>query len=224
MNPPTGTKDAAVTREMPPVAARDSAPLPPAPMIVGPVGEACTKCGAPVAADQRYCIECGERQGDPRLPFMDGRTAANPSVEVVQAPAFPAVPYPPAQPKGKWSSGIALLSTVAVLLLAMGVGVLIGDAGGEKASSQQPMIVGGVGATTAAGATGATAATDNKAAEASAAAADGDGTTEAGVDAEALAKKNGVKLAPKDVDLGEKCEKGSVGCSDEGTFDGDYFK
>ena len=45
-----------------------------------------------------------------------------------------------------------------------------------------------------------------------------------GVDASALAKKNGVKLAPKDVDLGEKCDKGSVGCDDNGTFSGDYFK
>ncbi len=36
-----------------------------------PVSEQCPSCGAQMAADQRYCLECGLRRGDPRLPFMD---------------------------------------------------------------------------------------------------------------------------------------------------------
>ncbi len=226
MQPPPGTQESAITREMPPVAVGDANPLPPAPVLASPPGEACSKCGAAVAADQRYCIECGERQGDPRLPFMDGRTAAQAPADAPQQPAYPAgYAAPPAPPKGKWSSGLALLSTIAVLLLAMGVGVLIGNKG-DKASSQQPLVVGGVGATSAtAGATGATAeASSSGGKDGGASTAAADGTTDSGVDADALAKKNGVKLAPKDVDLGGKCEKGSVGCSDSGTFDGDYFK
>lgn len=115
---------------------------------------------------------------------------------------------------------MALLSTIAVLLLAMGVGVLIGDRGGSEAASTQPVILGGVGATAATGATTDTgaASTDEKAS------ASADSDTKSGVDADAIAKKNGVKLAPKDVDLGQECEKGSVGCSDSGEFDGNYFE
>lgn len=186
----------------------------------GKQGDSCGKCGAHLAADQRYCIECGERRGDPRLPLMDGR-------DVPQQPPAPAAPtqaaagyYPPpaAPPKGKWSSGLALLSTIAVLLLAMGVGVLIGSKGGSSNASQ-PVILGG-GATAPAGASEASASTGNEAAEA----ANASGETKSGIDASAIAKKNGVKLAKPDVDLGDKCEKGSVGCNDKGEFDGEYFK
>ena len=35
------------------------------------MSEQCPSCGAQMAADQRYCLECGLRRGDPRLPFMD---------------------------------------------------------------------------------------------------------------------------------------------------------
>jgi hypothetical protein len=173
-----------------------------------------------MAADQRYCTDCGERRGDPRLPFMDGRTAAEPPAPIATATAYPVAGYaapPPA--KSKWSSGMALLATIATLLLAMGVGVLIGNKGdNSNAASQQPIIVGGTGATAASGATDAAAASkDSKGADAST-------ETKAGVDADAVAKKNGVKLAPKDVDLGGKCPKGSVGCNSQGEFTGDYFK
>ncbi|MBJ7457983.1 MAG: hypothetical protein JHD02_02215 [Thermoleophilaceae bacterium] len=222
MQPTTGTQDTAATRQMPPVAAAGASSPPPAPMVVGSNGDTCPKCNSMVAADQRYCIECGERRGEPRLPFMDGRTAAQPNVEVLPAPLYPAAGYlpPQAPPKTKLSSGLALLATIATLLLAMGVGVLIGNKGDSSgAAAQQPIILGS-GASAATGASGATAA----AAGAGAAAAASTTDAKDGVDASALAKKNGVKLAPPDVDLGEKCEKGSVGCDDSGKFSGDYFK
>ncbi|MFT4049961.1 MAG: hypothetical protein QM648_09020 [Solirubrobacterales bacterium] len=221
MQPPAGTQDAAPTREMPPIPAAKDNPLPAAPTIVSAQGEACAKCGALVAADQRYCIECGERRGDPRLPFMDGRTAAAPPAEPPASPVYPAGAWtpPPAPPKNKWASGAALLGTIAVLLLAMGVGVLIGNKGGGNTAAQQPVYLGG-GATAATGpseSTGSTKTSDT-------AAASDSGETKSGVDASAIAKKNGVKLAKPDVDLGDSCEKGSVGCSSDGKFDGDYFK
>lgn len=181
-------------------------------------GDACPNCGVLVAPDQRYCVECGERRGEPRLPFMDGRKPATPATTVV-TPAYPTSVFPPAaQPRGKWSSGVAFLATVALLLLAMGVGVMIGNNGDDgKALAQQPLIIGGA-ATSPTGATGTTSET------ASASKADAATTEKAGVDADAVAKKNGVKLAPKDVDLGGKCAKDSVGCDDSGEFTGDYFK
>jgi hypothetical protein len=73
----------------------------------------------------------------------------------------------------------------------------------------------------ATGASDATAAASGgKAASTAKTSAGGEG----GQNADAVAKKNGVKLAPKDVKPGDKCEKGAVGCSDGGTFTGDYFK
>ena len=48
-----------------------SAPLPPAgsaSMTSGARDERCAECGAPMASDQRYCVECGERRGEQRFP------------------------------------------------------------------------------------------------------------------------------------------------------------
>ncbi|MBJ7347126.1 MAG: TraR/DksA C4-type zinc finger protein [Thermoleophilaceae bacterium] len=210
------------TREMPPISLPDSSPLSSAPLIFGAPGVSCPSCNSMVAPDQRYCVDCGERIGDPRLPVMDGRSAVQP----VQQPAltYPPLAYGPplAPPKSKWASGIVLLSTIGVLLLAMGVGVMIGDRGDARSAvAQQPVIIGAAGATApTAGATAATAGTDKSAS----ASTDADAETKSGVDANALAKKNGVKLAPSDVDLGEACPKGSVGCDAQGKFTGDYFK
>ncbi len=221
----TGPMDTTVTREVPPVPTFTDNPLPPAPLIIGAPGEACPNCGATVAADQRYCVDCGDRIGEPRQPFMDGRARAEPSQP--PTPAYPVAPYgpPPAAPKSKWSPALALLATIGVLLLAMGVGVLIGDKNGSGSNTvaQQPVIIGGAGVTTAtAGATGPTTDT-GKSAGASSTADAGD-NTKSGVDANSLAKKNGVKLAPPTVDLGGTCPKGSVGCDGQGKFTGDYFK
>ncbi len=220
MQPPTGTQDAAPTREMPPVPPASQNPLPNAPTMFSAKGDECAKCGALVAPDQRYCIECGERRGDPRLPFMDGRTATQ--TESAAQPALIAPGYypSPAPPNNKWSSGMALLSTIAVLLLSMGVGVMIGNKGNSGSATGQPVVLGG-GASAAAGE--ATAATGKDAAASSEAVGE-NGETKSGIDANAIAKKNGVKLAKPDVDLGDKCEKGAVGCNEKGEFDGEYFK
>lgn len=223
MQPLPGSSDATLTREMPATRTNGDSPLVSSTTIVAP-GEACPSCRALLAADQRYCVECGERIGDPRLPFMDGRTEPEPTQP--QLPAYPVLPYnaPPTAPKGKWSSTVALLGTIGVLLLSMGVGVLIGDknGGGASTAAQQPVIIGAAGVTDAtAGASGATGGTDAATANA---ATGSDGETKSGVDANALAKKNGVKLAPPSVDLGEDCPKGSVGCDEKGKFTGDYFE
>ena len=37
--------------------------------VLGLHGEPCATCGAPLAADQRYCLACGARRADARLPF-----------------------------------------------------------------------------------------------------------------------------------------------------------
>ena len=54
---------------------------------LGPDGEACATCGASLAADQRYCLNCGERRAATRVPF----------------PGAPAAPEIAAADKG-WSA------------------------------------------------------------------------------------------------------------------------
>ncbi len=166
-----------------------------------------------MAGDQRYCIECGERRGESRLSSLEQAAATQPGAATAATPAGYA---PPPAANTRRSSGIALLATIALLLLAMGVGVLIGNNGDSKNGTAQQPIVYGAAPTAAAGATTATAAAD-------AGKTDNSGGSDAsGSDASALAKKNHVKLAKPDVKLGDKCEKGAAGCNG-GKFDGGFF-
>ena len=79
----------------------------------------CASCAAPMAADQRYCLECGHRRGDPRLDFMAMLRPATP----VSPPAAPVI-----------RSGVAsVLPTprvaAACILVVLGFGVILGAAG-----------------------------------------------------------------------------------------------
>jgi hypothetical protein len=121
--------------------------------VGGAVGDSCATCGAPLASDQFYCIDCGERRGKPR--FALGAAAAPPA-----AASSP----PRRQHRPRLSSSAALVAGVGVLLLAMGVGVLIGQTNansGQRASATPPVQVtvagSGSGAAAAPAAAGTTA-------------------------------------------------------------------
>jgi hypothetical protein len=80
----------------------------------GVASDKCVVCGAALAPDQHYCVECGTRRGKPRFVLA-------PAVAASSAPAD-------SQPQGRsatWSSTMALAAVVA-LLLALGIGLLIG--------------------------------------------------------------------------------------------------
>jgi len=94
------------------------------PTLALPTGDQCASCGAPLARDQRYCVACGERRGKPRLPFMDGRPRQ-------AAPATSAPTAPAAAKRSGSHAGATLVAGVGTLVLAMGVGVLIGRSGGN---------------------------------------------------------------------------------------------
>lgn len=87
----------------------------------------CPNCGADLAVDQRYCVECGQRRGKPRY------TLAGPE------PVVPVAP-PPTRSGGRFSPSLALLAGLGMLLLALGVGVLIGHSG-NNTSGHQPVNV-----------------------------------------------------------------------------------
>ncbi|MCL2770413.1 MAG: hypothetical protein FWD42_09955 [Solirubrobacterales bacterium] len=92
--------------------------------------ERCVRCGAALASDQRYCVECGQRLGRARLPLMDSS---------VQERERPAASAPPPR-RWRASPTTALLAGVGTLLLAMGVGVLIGRSGQSKATASNPPV------------------------------------------------------------------------------------
>lgn len=83
----------------------------------------CPNCGAGMTPDQRYCLECGARRGKPRF-------------SVGQKPAVAAVPVDDRR-EPRFSSGATLLTGLAILLIALGVGVMIGK-GGNAANAGKP--------------------------------------------------------------------------------------
>lgn len=92
-----------------------------------------------MADDQRYCLECGERRMPMSSVLFGGTTAAASTGEGPSPATVPPSP-PGAAPPGPTPSGgapqhnptLTVLAGVGVLLLAMGVGVLIGRAGSPK--------------------------------------------------------------------------------------------
>src|ERR1700689_3744324 len=139
-----------------------------APAAVGGEPEPCAPCGAPMVADQRYCLECGTRRAHLGGVFHGLRTTdatAAPTVAVgaggggaagttvggvssgAGAPlgagahgGQPGVAAPPAQaPRG--SGATAVIAGVGVLLLSMGVGVLIGRAGSSPSKAPAPQVI-----------------------------------------------------------------------------------
>jgi len=97
----------------------------------------CRSCGARLAEDQRYCLNCGERQGKPRIDF---RQYEAPPVQ----PQDP-TPAPTAEEKpSRDYTPLAAVGGIAVLGVMLLIGVLIGkgDSGGA-APAPAPVVVQG---------------------------------------------------------------------------------
>jgi hypothetical protein len=101
---------------------------------LGEEGDPCPECGSPLAADQRYCLECGSRRGGQRVPFSEMRAGRNQA----HGPAAAAAAPPTARP-GEWTplAGIGLVALIALILVA---GVLIGRGSGGS-SDETPQVV-----------------------------------------------------------------------------------
>jgi hypothetical protein len=187
--------------------------------LTTPSTDRCPNCGAQMAIDQRYCIVCGERRSGGGLRDALPRSPA-------------AAPAPPSRKRAAMSPSTSLIAGVATLLLALGVGVLIGRAGdhGATAKSSTPQVVtvaaspaaNTSGASTAATAAASTAAAKRASRRAKKRAAKSSSKVSGASSVEATAKKNGVKLPPKVVKIGQKCEKGAKGCQG-GKFTGNFF-
>jgi hypothetical protein len=124
------------------------------PLVSAAVRQGCAACGASMAADQRYCVECGERRGAARVSLLEG-PASRPRESPPQGAPSPRRRIAPVNS--------TLISIIGILLLAMGIGVLIGRSGNTTVKSPPAQVVTvsgapstGAAATTPATSTGAT--------------------------------------------------------------------
>jgi hypothetical protein len=113
------TADEAVTAE-----------LRPASMVTAVRSDQCPACSTAMASDQRYCLECGERRGPARVPLLDS------SSQRARARETPAAHRPPARARASVNS--TLIAGIGTLLLAMGVGVLIGRSANSTSAKAPP--------------------------------------------------------------------------------------
>jgi hypothetical protein len=88
-------------------------------------GEPCANCGAPLAADQRYCLACGARRGSARRLFARGSAPATGVTTAVTS-----VRETPEA--ARLRTNLSVLGALACLLLALGIGVLIGRGGADR--------------------------------------------------------------------------------------------
>lgn len=154
-------------------------------------------------------------------------------MDAVRRPPLATVAGPPSPQRehhrARMSANASLIAGVATLVLAIGVGVMIGrsgEHGSTPVASTAPQVIkvegGGETASTAGSkgsSIGAGSGKPKQSAEAKAA-IDSSGTSEAA--AEVLKPAGDVKLPPPTVQPGEKCESGAAGCKG-GEFTGEFF-
>ena len=90
--------------------------------------EPCSQCGTLLAADQRYCLNCGRRRGEPRVDYRRQlpATEQNGHAPVESAPA--------PEPEQRDFAPLAAAGGIAVLGLMLLVGVLIGRGSGDNSA------------------------------------------------------------------------------------------
>jgi hypothetical protein len=166
--------------------------------------EQCSACGAGMASDQRYCVECGQRRGPARVPLVDGTAH-----RAAQAQAA-------GQPRRRPSMSVnsTLIAIIGTLLLAMGVGVLIGRSGNNvKSLPAQVVTVAGGGGTAGTAATAAPQASSGAAQASKSSGASGTSSAKS-------AAKRAAVAPPKTVTVGSA---GKGPGYQHGHFTGNFF-
>jgi hypothetical protein len=99
---------------------------------LGNEGDPCPSCGAPMASDQRYCLSCGTRRGDVRVPFMELLAPPAPAPRPVAAMPIARRSLLPQNP-----AVVGILSGI-VAAAVLGLGLL---AGALIAHKREPQVV-----------------------------------------------------------------------------------
>jgi hypothetical protein len=122
-------------------------------------GATCTNCGAPLAADQRYCLSCGQAASPVRLAFLDVLERDGVSQQTLELTATDYVPAGDTRGANAWlRRNTGLLALLGVLVLCLIAGLLVGHwvSQGNKAPAKQVVEVKGLSGLAAAPAAAAT--------------------------------------------------------------------
>jgi hypothetical protein len=171
-------------------------------------GDRCANCGSALASDQRYCLECGERRGQARF------TAAPPTKRPPVVREETARRMAP-----RFSSASTLIAGVGTLLLAMGIGVLIGRSGPSRNAGNSTVRVVNLGGGATAS-TASTASTPTTAASTGAHKSNGKGKHKAASNATANVTQTVKNIPPPTVTVGAAGQ--GKGYSN-GKFTGTFF-
>lgn len=96
----------------------------------------CGSCGARLAADQRYCLSCGERRGAIPAAVAQWLSIVEPAVEAKPAEAAAADPPPGDRGEASQRSFMPAPRSAAIAVLTvLGFGVLLGGLTGPAAQS-----------------------------------------------------------------------------------------
>lgn len=164
------------------------------------------------------------------VTYMDASKRPRPA-------ATAAPPTPPSRRRPSISASSSLVAVVATLVLALGVGVMIGrsgESGASNAAAPQIIRIGGgeesaaTASTAGAGGIAGGGAKDKKAnpatvKKAKEKAATGDSGTSKATE-EVFEPAPGVKIAPPEQQLGGDCDPSVAGCNGKGEFEGNFFE
>ncbi len=175
--------------------------------LIAVAADSCSACGHALAADQRYCVECGQRRGAPRLPTLEA-PAINPPPGTSPAAAGYG---------GRLSPAATVAAVIGTLLLAMAIGIFIGRSGSSGSSKTATQVVSVIAPPSAAG-TGAAAAAVTPASTAAT------GTAATAAPKKAVATKKAATVAKKPTPPVVKVgSKGTGPGYQNGKFTGNFF-
>jgi hypothetical protein len=204
------------------------------PLVATGTSDTCVACGAQMLPDQHYCLVCGERRGKPRFTMPTGVAAA--------PQAAPSRRADPAQ--HRMSPNGSLIALIATLILAMGVGVVIGHfsatSGAPHSGGGSTVILGSGAAAAGAGAAASAARSGTTASGSGSSSASHAGGKSSSkkvpkvntttVAAPPAAVSHGAQISghgasnlpPATVQPGQHCSNGQAGCQN-GQAVGAYF-
>jgi hypothetical protein len=112
--------------------ARTEVPTPVPTEVKAPAAPAtgnCSRCGGPVAQDQRYCLNCGNRLTGARPPWTS------------KAPPEPERRPPALAIAGKPVPALAVGGAIAIFVVALLIGIALGNGGGTKTVAAGPRVI-----------------------------------------------------------------------------------
>jgi hypothetical protein len=108
------------------------------------MAEICEQCGSPLADDQHYCLECGQRHGGPRVDYrhymVAGALGKGEEAATGEAAAQAAVGKEAPTPQRDYAP-LAAVGGIAVLGVMLLIGVLIGKGNNDTTAAPAPQIV-----------------------------------------------------------------------------------